>query len=132
MEEKEASTTSWQHRLHEIIYESDTAAGKAFDITLLVLILASIIVVMLDSINKWHVLNGRLFFVLEWVFTTVFTIEYILRLICIKKPWRYIFSFLGGHRSAGNHSFLPQHLFCRRTIFIGIKGVEIVTHLSHI
>ncbi|MCW3090536.1 MAG: ion transporter [Ferruginibacter sp.] len=88
-------TTSWQHRLHEIIYESDTAAGKAFDVSLLVLILTSIIVVMLDSINKWHALNGRLFEVLEWVFTTLFTIEYLLRLICIKKPWKYVFSFLG-------------------------------------
>ncbi|MEO6550004.1 MAG: ion transporter [Ferruginibacter sp.] len=88
-------TSTWQHRLHEIIYESDTVAGKAFDVSLLVLILASIIVVMLDSINKWHILNGQLFFVLEWSFTALFTIEYILRLICIKKPWKYVFSFLG-------------------------------------
>lgn len=85
----------WQNRLHEIIYESDTAAGKAFDVSLLVLIVASIIVVMLDSVNKWHLLNGRLFEVLEWSFTIIFTIEYILRLICIKKPWKYVFSFLG-------------------------------------
>lgn len=85
----------WQHRLHEIIYESDTAAGKAFDVTLLLLIFASIIVVMLDSVNKWHLLNGTLFELMEWGFTGLFTIEYILRLICIRRPLRYVFSFLG-------------------------------------
>ena len=86
---------SWQHRLHEIIYESDTTAGKAFDVSLLVLILTSIVVVILDSVNSLQVRYGSVFFVLEWGFTALFTIEYILRLICIKKPWRYIFSFLG-------------------------------------
>ncbi len=92
--EKERTST-WQHRLHEIIYESDTTAGKVFDIALLILIVSSIVVVMLDSINRWHLVNGRLFFQLEWGFTILFTIEYILRLICIKNPWRYVFSFLG-------------------------------------
>jgi voltage-gated potassium channel len=86
---------SWQHRLHEIIYESETTAGKIFDIALLILIVSSIIVVMLDSISKWHLAYGHLFYELEWVFTAVFTIEYLLRLVCIKKPWRYVFSFLG-------------------------------------
>ena len=53
--------SAWQYRLHQIIYESDTAAGKAFDVSLLVLIITSIVVVMMDSIGKWHLLNGRLF-----------------------------------------------------------------------
>ena len=87
--------TSWQYRLHQIIYESDTAAGKAFDVSLLVVILTSIIVVILDSVSSLNVRYGRLFFFMEWGYTILFTIEYILRLICIKQPWRYIFSFLG-------------------------------------
>jgi voltage-gated potassium channel len=86
---------SWQQRLHEIIYESNTAAGKAFDISLLVCILLSIVVVMLDSTQALHARYGRTFFVLEWVFTVIFTIEYILRLICIKRPFQYITSWLG-------------------------------------
>jgi voltage-gated potassium channel len=86
---------TWRLRLHEIIYESNTFAGKAFDISLLILIIASIIIVMLDSVEQWHNLHGPLFSQLEWLFTYVFTLEYILRLISIKKPWRYVFSFLG-------------------------------------
>lgn len=86
---------SLRSRLHEIIYESNTAAGKAFDITLLILIFTSILVVMLDSVERWHSLYGRTFFILEWVYTLFFTIEYALRLICIRRPLRYVFSFLG-------------------------------------
>jgi voltage-gated potassium channel len=86
---------SWRSRLHEIIFESHTYAGKAFDITLLAFIVISIIVVMLDSVADLHALYGKVFFVLEWFFTLVFTIEYFLRLICIRKPLKYMFSMLG-------------------------------------
>lgn len=86
---------SWRSQLHETIYESHTVAGKTFDIALLVLIIASIVVVMLDSIDSFHEKYGQLFYLMEWVFTGLFTIEYILRLISIKKPWMYVFSFLG-------------------------------------
>jgi voltage-gated potassium channel len=86
---------SWRSRLHGIIYESNTIAGKAFDVSLLILIVASIIIVMLDSVDKWHVLYGNAFFNLEWIFTFLFTIEYLLRLISIKKPLTYVVSFLG-------------------------------------
>lgn len=86
---------SWQSRLHDVIYESNTTAGKAFDVALLLLIVASIIVVMLDSIRSLNREYNELFNVLEWVFTFLFTIEYILRLISIQKPLRYVFSTLG-------------------------------------
>jgi voltage-gated potassium channel len=92
---KDGKDKTWRLRLHEIIYESNTVAGKIFDISLLVLIIASIIVVMLDSVEHWHNLYGSTFFQLEWFFTFAFTVEYILRLISIRKPWKYMFSFLG-------------------------------------
>ena len=82
-------------QLHELIYESETTAGKTFDIALLVFILTSIIVVMLDSVSALKARYGDLFFALEWFFTIVLTIEYVLRLICIRKPERYVFSALG-------------------------------------
>jgi voltage-gated potassium channel len=85
----------WQARLHDVIYESNTVAGKAFDVSLLVLIVASIAIVMLDSVERWHSEYGNVFFILEWAFTILFTIEYVLRLICIKRPLRYVTSFLG-------------------------------------
>lgn len=86
---------SWKSRLHEVIYESHTTAGKVFDITLLIFIVVSIVVVMLDSVAELHASYGKLFFAMEWFFTIVFTAEYILRLICIRRPWKYIFSALG-------------------------------------
>lgn len=86
---------AWQARLHQTIYESTTAAGKAFDVALLLVIVASILVVMLDSIAGWHSRYGELFRLLELTFTGLFTLEYILRLISIQKPLRYVFSFHG-------------------------------------
>ena len=85
----------WQLRLHEVIYESETTAGKVFDIALLICILISIMVVMLDSVSRLHAIYGELFYKVEWFFTIIFTIEYILRLISIRKPARYVFSALG-------------------------------------
>ena len=86
---------TWRVRLHEVIFESNTTAGKVFDIFLLISILASIAIVMLDSISSLHVRYDKEFYILEWAFTILFTIEYFLRLICIKKPLRYVSSFLG-------------------------------------
>jgi len=85
----------WKSKLHEVIFESNTSAGKAFDIALLISIVASIIVVSLDSIRFYHLRYGKLFYILEWGFTILFTIEYILRLVSVKKPLRYVFSILG-------------------------------------
>ena len=98
MEQKSAQNQvyrSWRSRLHEIIFESHTNAGKAFDITLLAFIIISIIVVMLDSVADLHARYGKLFFILEWFFTAAFTVEYILRLISIGRPFKYMFSVLG-------------------------------------
>ncbi|WP_316805417.1 ion transporter [Pedobacter nototheniae] len=85
----------WRFKLHEVIYESNTPAGKAFDVGLLIAILASIVVVMLDSVVHIHQQYGRLFSHLEWIFSILFTIEYILRLVCIRKPLKYVLSPLG-------------------------------------
>ena len=94
---KQMSTqpSKWRSRLHEVIFESNTSAGKAFDICLLIAILASIAIVMLDSVPTLHAQYGQIFFILEWAFTILFTIEYILRLISVKRPLLYMFSFLG-------------------------------------
>ena len=86
---------TWRMKLHDTIYESNTLAGKTFDITLLILILGSIVIVMLDSIDSMRRNYGHVFNTLEWIFTALFTLEYVLRLVSIKRPLRYVFSFLG-------------------------------------
>jgi len=85
----------WRFKLHEVIYESNTPAGKAFDVGLLIAIFSSIIVVMLDSVVSIHLKYGKLFNITEWIFAALFTIEYILRLVSIRKPIKYVLSPLG-------------------------------------
>ncbi len=86
---------TWKTKLHEIIYEADTKAGKLFDVVLLFLIIASIIVVMLESVSTFKAKHGDFLDTAEWIITILFTIEYIARIISIKKPTEYIFSFYG-------------------------------------
>jgi len=85
----------WRLKLHDIIFEADTSAGKAFDVALLIFILASVIIVMLDSVKSINVKIGEFLLIAEWFFTILFTIEYILRIITTGKPSKYIFSFFG-------------------------------------
>jgi voltage-gated potassium channel len=85
----------WRLRLYTIVFESDTRAGRAFDLTLMCLILTSVGVVMLDSVEAIHTRWGELFTILEWFFTAIFTVEYMLRLVCVRHPQRYASSFLG-------------------------------------
>ncbi len=87
--------TSWKNRLHEIIYEADTKEGKLFDVVLLIAILASIVLVMLESVESINNEYGELLNISEWAITILFSFEYIFRIISIKKPFKYIFSFYG-------------------------------------
>ena len=84
-----------RERLHEVIFEADSPAGKLFDILLIISIVLSVIVIMLDSVASMRAQYGTLFYVLEWFFTILFTIEYVLRLSCIGQPLRYARSFYG-------------------------------------
>lgn len=86
---------SWKHRLHEIIYEADTSEGKLFDVVLLIAILASIVLVMLESVESIDAKHHKALYIGEWIITILFTIEYILRIVSINKPSKYIFSLYG-------------------------------------
>lgn len=85
----------WKSRLHEIIFEADTPEGKRFDIILLVAIILSVLIVMLESVPTLQNEYGTLFYYLEWFFTIIFSLEYIARLISVKKPLKYALSFFG-------------------------------------
>lgn len=89
------SKTDWKNRLHEIIYEADTPMGKWFDIILIIIIIFSVLLIMLESVKSIDMEYHYLLLTLEWIVTIFFTIEYIARIVCIKKPSKYIFSFYG-------------------------------------
>ncbi len=93
----QANTLSapWRRRMHEVIFEADTPAGKAFDVVLLIVILLSVVVVMLDSVSQIHARYRRLLVGTEWIITILFTVEYAARLICIGRPLRYATSYYG-------------------------------------
>ena len=93
--QKKSNTSPWQRKLHEIIFEADTRAGKWFDITLLILIILSVAAVMLESVPSIDLLYGEELRILEWIFTILFTLEYIARLVSTGKPLKYVFSFYG-------------------------------------
>tara|TARA_R110001592_G_scaffold46657_8_gene148460 strand:- start:485 stop:1333 length:849 start_codon:yes stop_codon:yes gene_type:complete len=88
-------TSNWKSRLHEMIYEADTPAGKLFDVVLLLTIIASIVLVMLESVNSIDAKYHDFLNISEWVITILFSLEYIARIITVKKPLHYIFSFYG-------------------------------------
>ena len=85
MNDTENQLKPWQKKIHEIIYEADTPAGKLFDILLIVFIVLSVVAVMLESVSEIEESIGPFLHVCEWIFTIAFTIEYILRIISIKK-----------------------------------------------
>ena len=87
--------TGWRRKLYLIIFESDTPAGLLFDQLLLIAILASVTVVMLDSVESISSRHHMTLAALEWIFTALFTIEYIARLLCVERPRRYARSFYG-------------------------------------
>ena len=89
------SNRRWRVILHEIIFEADTPARKLFDVILILSIVLSIITVMLDSVSAIREGYGDLLSSVEWFFTILFTVEYILRLFCIRRPILYAISFFG-------------------------------------
>jgi len=86
---------TWRNRLYVMIFQTDTVAGRRFDSTLLLIILASLVIVILDSIDAVHQNYADVLACIEWGFTVIFLGEYILRLYCSPKPLRYAFSFYG-------------------------------------
>lgn len=104
----------WRRTLYDIIFEADTPAGRWFDIALLIAILASITIVSLETVPDYRGRPGVLLFFAstEWVLTALFTVEYVLRLSCVRSPVRYAFSFWG---IIDLLSILPSYI----TLFIG-------------
>jgi voltage-gated potassium channel len=134
----------WRARLHEVIFEAETPVGRWFDEVLIGCILASVVVVMLDSVSRYRDAWGDVFFTLEWVFTVLFTLEYVLRLISVGKPLVYARSFFGvvdllailpTYASLilpGSQYFLVIRLLRVLRIFRVLKIVQYVGEADHL
>ncbi|GHC66375.1 ion transporter [Roseibacillus persicicus] len=94
-EESAEGANGLKQKIWEIVFEAETPAGKFFDVALLWLIAVSVVVVMLESVETIQASHRSLFFTLEWVFTILFTAEYLVRLWLVRRKLRYALSFYG-------------------------------------
>ncbi|NNE34699.1 MAG: ion transporter, partial [Rhodothermales bacterium] len=85
----------WRGKFNEVIFGTESSAGKTFDVVLMAVIGLSVLAVMLESVTSIRVRYGSSLYIAEWIFTILFTIEYVLRLICAGKPLRYAASPFG-------------------------------------
>ncbi len=134
----------WKNKLHEVIYEADTPSGKFFDIVLFILIIFSVVLVMLESIDDFDEHYHGILLTLEWVVTIFFTIEYIARIVSIRKPSKYIFSFYGiidflstiplylSYLLAGSQVLLAVRAFRLLRIFRILKLVKFIGEASQL
>ncbi|SEL63110.1 voltage-gated potassium channel [Pseudoxanthomonas sp. GM95] len=90
-----ARETGWRKRWFDIIYRHDDVPSRNFDLLLVVAIIASVVVIMVDSVQHIHQRYANWFYVVEWAFTVVFTAEYLLRLMVVRRPLRYALSIWG-------------------------------------
>ena len=134
----------WRHKLHEIIYEADTPMGKWFDLILIFIILVSVILVMLESVTEFDEKYHGALLTMEWIITIFFTIEYIARIVSIRKPSSYIFSFYGiidflstiplylSYLVAGSQVLLAVRAFRLLRIFRILKLVQYIGEASQL
>lgn len=95
MKNRTKTISNWRSKLHEIIFEADTPAGKWFDVILIISIVLSVLAVMVDSVSSIKQNFGSQLYAIEWFFTLLFTVEYFFRLICVGRPLKYATSFYG-------------------------------------
>ena len=90
-----ARRADWRETIHTVIFEAETPGGKTFDVLLLIAIVLSLLTVILESVGRIHSAYGDVLIRIEWGFTVLFSIEYVLRVICVKRPFQYVRSFFG-------------------------------------
>jgi voltage-gated potassium channel len=100
-------TTPLQAKFHEVIFGTETPAGKAFDVGLIAAILSSVFIVLLDSMPNLHAVHGALFWRIEWAFTIAFTLEYLVRIWCSSNRKAYI---LSGYGIVDLLSIMPTYI----------------------
>lgn len=112
-----------QRRLYLIIFKADSFWGRLFDLALLVSIILSVLVIMLESVKSIYEEHGQILRVFEWIFTILFTLEYALRIYCVGKPKRYIFTFFG---IIDFLAIIPTYLTFFTTVGPGLNVIRIL------
>lgn len=92
---KEPAIAKWRQKVYEVVFEAETPGGKAFDVALIAVILLSVLAVFLESVRSIREIFGDELFIAEWFFTILFSIEFLLRLVAVRRPLRYVSSFYG-------------------------------------
>lgn len=118
--------SGWRHNLHEVIYEADTPVGKFFDIVLFILIIVSVLLVMLESVDGIDAKYHPLLLTLEWVITIFFSLEYIARIISIKKPFKYIFSFYGIIDLISTIPLYLSYIFAGSQVLLAVRAFRLL------
>jgi len=118
--------SKWKSKLHEVIYEADTPAGKLFDLLLFVLIIFSVVLVMLESIKEFDDKHHATLFALEWVITILFSLEYIARLISIKKPLNYALSFYGIIDFLSTIPLYLSYIFAGSQVLLAVRAFRLL------
>jgi len=116
----------WKYKVHEIIYEADTPLGKWFDILLFILIIISVLLVMLESVKWIDAEYHNTLFILEWIVTILFTIEYIARIVSIKQPKNYIFSFYGVIDLLSTIPLYLSYIFAGSQVLLAIRSLRLL------
>jgi len=115
--------SGWRATVHEVIFEAETPAGRTFDVLLIVAIIVSVLVVMAESVTSIRLRYGLQLRTAEWVITILFTLEYILRLVCVNRPKAYATSFYG---IVDLLAILPTYV---SVIFPGTQALAVVRAL---
>ena len=123
---KKEPKKDWKALLHEVIYEADTPMGKWFDLILIFVILGSVVLVMLESVDEFDAKYHRQLLALEWIVTIFFTIEYIARIICIRKPSKYIFSFYGIIDFLSTIPLYLSYIIAGSQVFLAVRALRLL------
>lgn len=115
-----------RNTIHEIIYEADTPLGRLFDIVLFVLILVSVVVVALETVDTVNAKYSDLFLKIEWAITIFFTLEYFLRIVSVKKPLRYIFSFYGLIDLISTIPLYLSYVFAGSQVLLAVRALRLL------
>ncbi|WP_420580080.1 ion transporter [Reichenbachiella sp.] len=120
MDQEFSNMKKWQQKIHEVIFGYHTTAGRIFDLALLVAIVASVLVVMLESVNDIEAHYGKELRMIEWGFTFLFSVEYIARILSSPRPLKYVTSFMG---IVDLLSLIPTYL---SFFFVGTHSLSVI------